>query len=1414
MADRYVAVKLSADTTRYTKAIDAAERRTRELARSQEKAQRASERWKAIGMASQIGGVALAAGLLAATKAASNQEQAVGALTATFKVNSAQMLENAKSASEIGLSTTQYANAAAKLGGQLSNLGVDQVELAATTDDLIRKASDLAAQYGGTTAEAVDALGAAMRGEADPAEFYSLQLNATAVNAEMLATGADKATAILTLLNKQMEKSGAAGAMAREYNTTAAATERARAEFDDAAAILGTALLPAMTKAANAVGGLLDIFNKLPQPAQEAATYIAAFGVVAGIAGPKIVGAAKAITDLAVAVGAAGKAGPLLTALFGSAAVAGTIGATIPVVAAQEAAIDNLSTSMQAATGWNEHLVAGLTSLGRDGGPPATMAMNGLRGALMSLVGVKQDSITAWARDLMGLDDEMKTYIDRVNAGEANSKTFMASIEAGMPVAEAFANAQKTMGTSIGDAAGAIDHSAQASIADADAKENEAAAIDKAAEAFLNYLEAVQRGTGLIAARDALIGQTERLTKAAKENGLALWAQTEAGKANRAAFDAEAKSVAALAQATYEEVKAKNKSLGPAEAERRALEAANRVRKSATRELLDNAEAAGFNRKQVKALLDKMNLIAPIKTGVELEGVAKADQQLKGIIRSLDAIIRKSGLAQFGIGRQPRAAGGYITGPGTGTSDSIPANLSNGEYVLRASAVKRIGVDELDRMNYAKGGRVGRRKPSGGGRTPARGGGSGPGRAHAGGDGSDMGFGQAVKAIERWQDKVEKSKQKLADLKKEAADYANSISQNILSSAGGGLFDMFKKSDMAANAAKLAEAQDRVATASRRLYDAQVKVNTAAPEERAAALAELADAQRDLADATGEQAKAEADAAASAPTPTNIMGRMRGRAAAIENYASKVKALMGRGLSIELIKELAGADMLEAGPVLDALLAMPADALAELGSLDKRAKDAAASVGSAVSGAAYAPQIGAAEMELGVNEDGLKDALKDADKTVDKEWRKKLAKMGLSVEERVQMMQSIRQNDGKLTKHWRNILAKAGLSAEERAELMVALTGADTTMGREWRDKLQKTGLSAEEKAELAAELGNAKNPGRALRKYWIDELQNTGLSAVESSDLFKEITNTKDPSRSLYKEWVGQLMATGLTAKEAKEMIGDIQTTHGVVDEKWTNADRKKIGLGARDGGIGGDVDTHGYGNTKLVGWQGDKKHIGLGAANRGVGEEVTSEGYGNPKLGEWEKDNRKTGLGAKNKSIGEDVGTEGYDNARLKQWSNDTIKVGLGAKAAVQSVRQAIYDVALEAWRVAKANWHPPLKVPKKPNPSDYGLAMGGLVRGPGSMTSDSVPAMLSNGEFVIRAAAVSKYGADLMHAINAGRFASGGPVGYRTTTTANPTAGSGGSAVVTSVPVIVQIDGREIAKSQLKIQRQSGGTITVGG
>ena len=66
------------------------------------------------------------------------------------------------------------------------------------------------------------------------------------------------------------------------------------------------------------------------------------------------------------------------------------------------------------------------------------------------------------------------------------------------------------------------------------------------------------------------------------------------------------------------------------------------------------------------------------------------------------------------------ATRGLVRGPGTGTSDDTPANLSNGEYVLRADAVRKIGVSNLNAMNqgrmanFSSGGLVGGGSAGGG----------------------------------------------------------------------------------------------------------------------------------------------------------------------------------------------------------------------------------------------------------------------------------------------------------------------------------------------------------------------------------------------------------------------------------------------------------------------------------------------------------------------------------------------------------------------------------------------------------------------------------------------------------------------------------------------------------------------------
>lgn len=99
-------------------------------------------------------------------------------------------------------------------------------------------------------------------------------------------------------------------------------------------------------------------------------------------------------------------------------------------------------------------------------------------------------------------------------------------------------------------------------------------------------------------------------------------------------------------------------------------------------------------------------------------------------------------------------------------------------------------------------------------------------------------------------------------------------------------------------------------------------------------------------------------------------------------------------------------------------------------------------------------------------------------------------------------------------------------------------------------------------------------------------------------------------------------------------------------------------------------------------------------------------------------------------------------------------------------------------------------------------FKYATGGHVRGPGTGTSDDVPAWLSAGEYVIKAAAVRKYGTGMFDALNRGvaKFASGGSVAPREVIShASPAdralmrSAGGGSRVIQLV-----VDGKVLAEA----------------
>lgn len=315
--------------------------------------QRASGKLRSI-----FAGAAIGAALKSSIDAASGLEQAVGGTAAVFGEASGAVDEfAANSAQALGLSERAYRELTSTLGGLLQSMGFTREESAGLANDLATLGADLSATFGGSTEEAVTAIGAALRGERDPIERYGIAFNEAAVQAKAMELGLvsaggsidanAKAQATLALITEQ--SAGAQGQFARESDTAAGAQARAAAEAENASASLGSNFLPVYERITSVVGSLASGFGALPGPVQ---TVIVAMAGLAALSGPigflkdlgsTILPVARVALDK-VAVGAYSVAGNLGTVGLAAGGLAAGLGilaaAYVGIQANQQAAAD------------------------------------------------------------------------------------------------------------------------------------------------------------------------------------------------------------------------------------------------------------------------------------------------------------------------------------------------------------------------------------------------------------------------------------------------------------------------------------------------------------------------------------------------------------------------------------------------------------------------------------------------------------------------------------------------------------------------------------------------------------------------------------------------------------------------------------------------------------------------------------------------------------------------------------------------------------------------------------------------------------------------------------------------------------------------------------------------------------------
>ena len=277
----------------FTKAADAAEESaTRQKTAFGIMSSSWQEHGSQIAATSTLVAAALTFGTWKATNLAAQAEQNLGAVEAVFKDHADGMIANSEKASEaLGLTSSEYLQFSARLGAQFKGMGMPIGDAATNADALIAKGADLAAMFGTTVPESVDALSALLRGEMDPAERLGITLRAEDVELKMKEMGTSgatgeaeklaKAQATLALINEQT--ADATGQYSRELDTAAGSMAAARAEWGEAMLNFGAVFLPLMAEGAKAVKEFSEILAAHPK--LTAAVVVGVVAIGAALAG-------------------------------------------------------------------------------------------------------------------------------------------------------------------------------------------------------------------------------------------------------------------------------------------------------------------------------------------------------------------------------------------------------------------------------------------------------------------------------------------------------------------------------------------------------------------------------------------------------------------------------------------------------------------------------------------------------------------------------------------------------------------------------------------------------------------------------------------------------------------------------------------------------------------------------------------------------------------------------------------------------------------------------------------------------------------------------------------------------------------------------------------------------------------------
>lgn len=650
MATRTVSVDLRAKVGNYVSGMKQAEAATERVEKS---TRMAKVQMAAMGVAGAAAGAYVAAQFARKIiTAASDLNETINKSSVVFGRNAAAMQQWSQGAAKsFGMSQNAALGAAATYGNLFVSLGLGQDESVKMSKRLVELAGDLASFNNTDPTTALDALRSGLVGEVEPLRKFGISLQDATLKQKALDMGliantkgvlppAIKAQAAYALILEQ--STTAQGDFKRTSGGLANQQRILNAQWEDAQASLGQALLPTMTEAVTVLNNMLGAWNALPQPLKTVAVGVAAVTAAVVFAIPRIAAARAALAELGITSRVSGLAlsgfgrfaGIATVALVGMTVAVGKINEavaeTVPSVDSLTKAVNDLATNGSGVlTSASDETVSFADALNRLADPSLTDRLNDFWGWVGS-GGDAGPELIAMRKYVENIDGALANMVGSGNAEQA-AKAF-----------ELLAKDAEAHGYSIDAVRGMLPQYTAALNGATTATQGVAGASATAATETRSFAESLtasnDAATATMQSQLAVADSASTLAQSMREGGASFDINTAAGAKNMANLIDLTGAISEHAAQVYTQTGSVAQATGALEVERAAL--------------INNLTATGMTTGAASALVDQFLRIPASAAGAAsgLAGFANAAMRAWSAAGALLASVAGANKSSVNIG--------------------------------------------------------------------------------------------------------------------------------------------------------------------------------------------------------------------------------------------------------------------------------------------------------------------------------------------------------------------------------------------------------------------------------------------------------------------------------------------------------------------------------------------------------------------------------------------------------------------------------------------------------------------------------------------------------------------------------------------------------------------------------------------